>query len=44
MSAVSIGRAPTRTGRLRPSALWLAVPGLVFLAVFFVWPVAQLWV
>lgn len=42
MSAVSIGRAPTRTGRLRPSALWLAVPGLVFLAVFFVWPVAQL--
>ena len=42
MSAVSIGRAPALAGRLRPNALWLAVPGLVFLAVFFVWPVAQL--
>lgn len=43
MSAVA---APTDArgtrGALRLSALWLAVPGLVFLAVFFVWPVAQL--
>ncbi|QEL22345.1 ABC transporter permease subunit [Bosea sp. F3-2] len=42
MSAVSISSAPARAGRLRLSALWLAVPGLLFLAVFFVWPVAQL--
>ncbi|MCU4178227.1 ABC transporter permease subunit [Bosea sp. BH3] len=28
--------------RLRFGALWLAVPGLLFLAVFFAWPVAQL--
>jgi putative spermidine/putrescine transport system permease protein len=43
MSAVA---APTDArgtrGALRLSALWLAVPGLLFLAVFFVWPVAQL--
>lgn len=40
----SIAATPTRTTprRLRLPALWLAVPGLVFLAVFFVWPVAQL--
>ncbi|WP_293796319.1 ABC transporter permease subunit [uncultured Bosea sp.] len=43
MSAVKIGSAPARAmSRLRPNALWLAAPGLLFLAVFFVWPVAQL--
>lgn len=42
MSTVSIASAPARTGRLRLSALWLAAPGLLFLAVFFLWPVAQL--
>ena len=42
MSAVSISSAPARMGRLRLGALWLAVPGILFLAVFFVWPVAQL--
>lgn len=42
MSSVSIAGTPARTGRLRLGALWLAVPGLLFLAVFFVWPVAQL--
>lgn len=42
MSAVSVTSAPARAGRLRLKALWLAVPGVLFLAVFFVWPVAQL--
>jgi ABC-type spermidine/putrescine transport system permease subunit I len=42
MSAAGISRAPARIRGLRPGALWLAVPGLVFLAVFFVLPVAQL--
>ncbi len=42
MSAVSVTSAPARAGRLRLNALWLAVPGVLFLAVFFVWPVAQL--
>lgn len=42
MSTVSISGAPARTSSLRLSALWLAVPGVLFLAVFFVWPVAQL--
>ncbi|MGO4670010.1 ABC transporter permease subunit [Bosea sp. 2RAB26] len=42
MSAVTLSSAPARPARLRLSALWLAVPGLLFLAVFFVYPVAQL--
>lgn len=42
MSAVSIASAPARTGKFRFGALWLAAPGLLFLAVFFLWPVAQL--
>ena len=42
MSTVSIASAPARPGRLHFGALWLAVPGLLFLAVFFLWPVAQL--
>ncbi|RXT56032.1 ABC transporter permease [Bosea sp. Tri-44] len=41
MSAVSLSSAPVRL-KLRFGALWLAVPGLLFLAVFFVYPVAQL--
>ncbi|MGX1787157.1 ABC transporter permease subunit [Bosea sp. NPDC055332] len=42
MSAVPLSGAPARSARLRFGALWLAVPGLLFLAVFFVYPVAQL--
>lgn len=43
MSAVAAsGTMRARAGALRFGALWLAVPGLLFLAVFFVWPVAQL--
>lgn len=43
MSAVATSSAaPARAGGFRLSALWLAVPGLLFLAVFFAWPVAQL--
>lgn len=41
MSAVPLSSAPVRL-KLRFGALWLAVPGLLFLAVFFVYPVAQL--
>jgi putative spermidine/putrescine transport system permease protein len=42
MSAVTLSSAPVRPSKLRFGALWLAVPGLLFLAVFFVYPVAQL--
>ncbi|WID98952.1 ABC transporter permease subunit [Bosea vestrisii] len=42
MSAVTLSSAPARPRKLRFGALWLAVPGLLFLAVFFVYPVAQL--
>ncbi|PZN99988.1 MAG: ABC transporter permease [Hyphomicrobiales bacterium] len=43
MSAVAAsGGLLARAGALRFGALWLAVPGLLFLAFFFVWPVAQL--
>ncbi|MCV9941114.1 ABC transporter permease subunit [Boseaceae bacterium BT-24-1] len=42
MSAVPLSSAPARARKLRFGALWLAVPGLLFLAVFFVYPVAQL--
>lgn len=42
MSAVSMAAPAHRARRLRFGALWLAVPGLLFLGVFFVWPVAQL--
>ena len=43
MSAVATSaRARTRAGGFRFGALWLAVPGLLFLAFFFAWPVAQL--
>ncbi|AOO85076.1 ABC transporter permease subunit [Bosea vaviloviae] len=43
MSAVATSRVTARrAGGFRFGALWLAVPGLLFLAVFFVWPVAQL--
>lgn len=42
MSAVSLGTTPSTVRRLRFGALWLAVPGLLFLAVFFALPVAQL--
>lgn len=43
MSAVTTSSAgPARAGGFRFGALWLAVPGLLFLAVFFAWPVAQL--
>lgn len=42
MSAVAAPSQARKTRALRLGALWLAVPGLLFLAVFFVWPVAQL--
>lgn len=43
MSVVATsGVTARRAGGFRFGALWLAVPGLLFLAVFFVWPVAQL--
>jgi ABC-type spermidine/putrescine transport system permease subunit I len=42
MSAVAALSQARETRAFRLGALWLAVPGLVFLAVFFVWPVAQL--
>ncbi|WP_376985628.1 ABC transporter permease subunit [Bosea sp. R86505] len=42
MSAVAAPSQARETRAFRLGALWLAVPGLVFLAVFFVWPVAQL--
>lgn len=42
MSAIA-SRPQGRTFRWpKPHALWLAVPGIAFLAVFFLWPVAQL--
>lgn len=42
MSALA-SRPQGRTFRWpKPHALWLAVPGIAFLAVFFLWPVAQL--
>ncbi|PTM43365.1 ABC transporter permease subunit [Bosea sp. 124] len=43
MSAVATsGGLRAKAGALRLNALWLAVPGLLFLAAFFAWPVAQL--
>lgn len=43
MSAIATsGGARAWAGGFRFGALWLAVPGLLFLAVFFAWPVAQL--
>ena len=41
MSAVSIASAPARTGKFRFGALWLAAPGLLFLAVPFVSALGQ---
>lgn len=43
MSAVATSAVAGERGRgIRFGALWLAVPGLLFLAFFFAWPVAQL--
>jgi ABC-type spermidine/putrescine transport system permease subunit I len=42
MSALAASGAPARGRRFRLGPLWLAAPGLVFLAVFFAYPVAQL--
>jgi putative spermidine/putrescine transport system permease protein len=42
MSAVAAPSKARETRAFRFGALWLAVPGLLFLAFFFVWPVAQL--
>jgi ABC-type spermidine/putrescine transport system permease subunit I len=42
MSAVAARSSALPTWLTRPNPLWLAVPGLVFLAVFFAYPVAQL--
>ena len=42
MSAVAAPSQARETRAFRFGALWLAVPGLLFLAIFFVWPVAQL--
>lgn len=43
MSAIATsGAAVTGRRGFRFGALWLAVPGLLFLAFFFAWPVAQL--
>lgn len=42
MSTVAAPSEARETSAFRFGALWLAVPGLLFLAVFFVWPVAQL--
>ena len=42
MSAVAAGTAPARRSKLKFGPLWLAVPGLAFLAVFVAGPVAQL--
>ncbi|MDP3255612.1 ABC transporter permease subunit [Bosea sp. (in: a-proteobacteria)] len=41
-AATASGGTAGARGAFRPGALWLAVPGLLFLAFFFVWPVAQL--
>lgn len=40
--AATSGTMRERARGFRFGALWLAVPGLLFLAVFFAWPVAQL--
>jgi ABC-type spermidine/putrescine transport system permease subunit I len=42
MAATTDMAAPARAGGFRFGALWLAVPGTIFLLVFFAWPVAQL--
>jgi ABC-type spermidine/putrescine transport system permease subunit I len=42
MAATTDVVAPARSGGFRFGALWLAVPGTIFLLVFFAWPVAQL--
>jgi ABC-type spermidine/putrescine transport system permease subunit I len=42
MAATSAAAAPARSGGFRFGALWLAAPGIIFLLVFFAWPVAQL--
>ncbi len=42
MSVVAASSQAREARGFRFGALWLAVPGLLFLAVFFVWPVAQL--
>ena len=41
-AAATSGTMHERARGFRFGALWLAVPGLLFLAVFFAWPVAQL--
>ncbi|PZU84858.1 MAG: ABC transporter permease [Chelatococcus sp.] len=42
MRVVAASSQAREARAFRFGALWLAVPGLLFLAVFFVWPVAQL--
>jgi ABC-type spermidine/putrescine transport system permease subunit I len=42
MATITAVAAPARSGGFRFGALWLAVPGTIFLMVFFAWPVAQL--
>jgi ABC-type spermidine/putrescine transport system permease subunit I len=42
MTTTNAAALPRRRRYLRPSALWLAAPGLAFLAVFFLFPVLRL--
>jgi ABC-type spermidine/putrescine transport system permease subunit I len=42
MTAITAPARPLRRRYFRPSALWLAAPGLAFLAVFFLFPVLRL--
>jgi ABC-type spermidine/putrescine transport system permease subunit I len=42
MTAISAPALPLRQRLLRPNALWLAAPGIAFLAIFFLYPVLRL--
>src|SRR5687768_1273144 len=42
MTAITASAPPLRRRYFRASALWLAAPGLAFLAVFFLFPVLRL--
>lgn len=42
MTAITAPAVPLRQRLLRPNALWLAAPGIAFLAVFFLYPVLRL--
>ena len=42
MTAITAPAVPLRQRLLRPNALWLAAPGIAFLAIFFLYPVLRL--